>query len=147
MPNITQVLKEEIARVSRKELKQDLLRLKQDTVWLKKSLADFKRRIVALERQNRLLKAKSSRLEKVSTPEPKKLQKMRATGKMIRSLRDKLGLTQAELAKMLEVSGQSVYQWERKEGRLRLRENAKSALQRVRQMGKREVRAELEKLG
>lgn len=147
MPNITQVLKEEIARVSRKELKQDLLRLKQDTVWLKKSLADFKRRIVALERQNRLLKAKSSRLEKVSTPEPKKLRKMRATGKMIRSLRDKLGLTQAELAKMLEVSGQSVYQWERKEGRLRLRENAKSALQRVRQMGKREVRAELEKLG
>ena len=147
MPNIAKALKDEIARVSRRELKKEFARIKQDTVWLKKAIADFKRRIVALERENRLLKTKSSRLEKVSTPEPEELQKMRVTGKMVRSLRKRLGITQAELASLLGVTGQSVYQWERRDDKLRLRENTKVALQRLRQMGKREVLAELEKLG
>lgn len=146
MPNIAKALKEEIARVARRELKKDFASLKQDTVWLKKNLAELKRRTTALERENRLLKTKSSRLEKETTPEPDELQKMRVTGKMIRSLRKRLGITQADFAKLLGVSGQSVYQWERKDDKLRLRENTKVALQRVRQMGKREVLAELEKL-
>jgi DNA-binding XRE family transcriptional regulator len=65
---------------------------------------------------------------------------------MVRSLRGRLGLSQSDLAVLLGVTGQSVYQWERKGGSLKLREKTKTALQRARQMGKREARAELKKL-
>ncbi|MBN1942218.1 MAG: helix-turn-helix transcriptional regulator [Phycisphaerae bacterium] len=147
MPNVLQALKAEIGRVAKRELKKDIARLRQDTIWLKKNIADFKRRVAALERENRLLRAKSSRLEKGTTPPAEDLQKMRVTGKMVRALRKRLKISQVELGKLLNVSGQSVYQWERKDGRLRLRELTKAALQRVRQMGKREVKAEMDKLG
>ena len=147
MPNIMKALKEEIGRVAKRELKKDLTRVRQDSIWLKKNVADLKRRLVVLERENRLLRAKSTRLEKETTPPAENLQKMRVTGKMIRSLRTRLGIAQVEMGKLLGVSGQSVYQWERKDGRLRLRETTKTALQRIRQMGKREVQAEMEKLG
>ncbi|MBN1555131.1 MAG: helix-turn-helix domain-containing protein [Phycisphaerae bacterium] len=147
MANIMKALKDEIARVAKRELKKDMLRVRQDTIWLKKNVADLKRRVVVLERENRLLRVKSTRLEKETTPPVENLQKMRITGKMIRSLRKRLGIAQIDLGKLLGVSGQSVYQWERKDDRLRLRETTKTALQRIRQMGKREVQAELEKLG
>jgi DNA-binding transcriptional regulator YiaG len=146
MANVLQALKEEIGRVAKRELKKDVVRLRQDSIWLKKNVADLKRRVVVLERENRLLRAKSTRLEKETTPAAEDLQKMRVTGKMIRSLRSRLGISQVELGQLLGVSGQSVYQWERKDGRLRLRETTKTALQRIRQMGKREVQAEVEKL-
>jgi DNA-binding transcriptional regulator YiaG len=146
MANVLQALKEEIGRVAKRELKKDMVRIRQDTIWLKKNVADLKRRVVVLERENRLLRAKSTRLEKETAPAAENLEKMRVTGKMIRSLRKRLGIAQVELGQLLGVSGQSVYQWERKDDRLRLRETTKTALQRVRQMGKREVQAELEKL-
>lgn len=147
MPNVMQVLKAEIARIAKRELKKDLSRLRGDAVWLKKNFAVFKRRILALEKENRLLRVKAGRLEKETVPPAENLQKMRITGKQVRALRKRLRLSQVELGKLLGVSGQSVYQWERKASRLRLRETTKAALQRIRRMGKREIKAEMEKLG
>ena len=72
------------------------------------------------------------------------LDKARITGGMIKRIRKRLGISQADLAKLLGVSGQSVYQWEKKTGRLTLRGNTKSAIVDVRKLGKRDAKRRLE---
>ena len=146
MPNIAQVLKEEFARIARRQIKQETAKLQRDSVWLKKNIASLKRHITALDRENRLLRSEVSRQRAGSMPRGEELKKMRVTGAMIRKLRNRLKVSQAGLARLIGVSGQSVYQWERKKGGLRLRQETKVALYRIRQMGIREARKELEKL-
>jgi DNA-binding transcriptional regulator YiaG len=146
MPNIAAVLREEIARVCRREMRKEMNKLRKDVVWLKKNNADLKKRVGDLERENRLVKTQVKRQTDVSIPSREDLQKMRVTGNMVRKLREKLDLTQQQLGMLMGVSGQSVYQMERREGSLRLRDKTRAALQRVRQMGKREAARQVEEL-
>ena len=150
MANIAQVLKEEIARIAKKEVKAGTASLKKDTIRLKKDVADLKRRLAGVQRDNRLLMkqaAKAKSLEETKEPSSKELRRMRVTGQMIIKLREKLGLTQNALGILLGVSGQSVYQYETIEGKLRLRDKTKAALTLVRQMGKRDAQKKLEEMG
>ena len=62
---------------------------------------------------------------------------------MVRKLRAKLGLTQAQIAKLAGVSTLTVWKWETATGRIMLRKRTLDALARVRAMGKREAKAEL----
>lgn len=149
MANIGQVLKEEIARIAKKEVKTGTALLRKDTIRLKKDVADLKRRLTGLERDNRLLMkqaAKAKAIEETEKPSSKELHRMRVTGSMIIKLREKLGLTQNTLGKLLGISGQSVYQYETVEGNLRLRDKTKAALSLVRQMGKRDAQIKLEEM-
>jgi len=50
------------------------------------------------------------------------------------------------LAKLLGVTGQTVYLWEQKDGRLQLRSNAKAALFALRGIGRREAKARLNEM-
>lgn len=144
MPNIGQVLKDEICRLARKETKTALTGLVRDKIRLKKSVADLKRRIGQLERDHRFLVTAESRRQKTqAAAPPEAAQKIRITSRGIRNLRSKLGLSQAGLGKLLGVSDQSVYMWERKEGRLLLREATKQALLGVRDIGAREAKKRL----
>ena len=69
------------------------------------------------------------------------------SGKGIRRLRAKLGLTQVEFAKLVGVSGQAVYQWESTDETLKLRAKAKEGVQRAREIsGIREARLILEEM-
>jgi DNA-binding transcriptional regulator YiaG len=62
---------------------------------------------------------------------------------MVRKLRAKLGLTQAEFAKLAGVSGLTVYKWEKSDGRINPRGRALAGLARVMRMGKREAKKAL----
>jgi DNA-binding transcriptional regulator YiaG len=66
------------------------------------------------------------------------------TAKGLKSLRKRLGLSQADFAKLVDVSDQTVYQWEAKNGMLKLRGNTKATLVSVRNIGKVEARKRLE---
>jgi len=143
MANIAQVLKEEIARISRKEAKKLLEKLQKDNARLKHDTADLKRRVAVLERTNKKL-VKTAEINKQNdAPSEDEIQRLRPTGAMIRRLRDKLNLTQGDIGILLGVTGQSVYQWERKGGRLRLRQTTLAAFANVRKMGRREAEAAL----
>ena len=64
---------------------------------------------------------------------------------MLKSLRDKLGLTQAGLAELAGVSTQSVVNWESTEGKISFRQQKTAdRMQEIRGMGKKEAWAELE---
>ena len=48
MPNVAQVLKAEIGRISRREIKDSLIRLNDLNASLKKTVTELKKRIAAL---------------------------------------------------------------------------------------------------
>ena len=145
MPNIGKVLKDEIARISRKEVKASISALGKSNIDLKKILSDLKKRVASLEKENRRLVAQA----KKTKPEPaekasEKREKARFTSKGIRSLRNRLRLTQADFAKLIGATPHAVYLWEKKNGALNLREKTKAALLSIRGMGAREAKAKLE---
>jgi len=146
MPNVAQVLKEEITRLARKEVKSSTAKLRQDTIDLKRRVADHGRRVASLERENkrlgRIVAAGRKESVKASGDE---VEKARITAKMIKSIRKKFKLSQADFAKLLDVAPLTVYQWERKKGRLTFRGDSKAKIVEVRKLTVAEVKKRLGK--
>ena len=149
MSNIAKVLKEEIQRLARKQVKAALGPVKRDTVRLKKSVADLRRQVTALTRTNGELVKKLAPVVAVKETEEvtKKAASLRPTSKSVGRLRARLALTQEQFAKLLGVSGQAVVQWAAKDGRLRLRKSTLSTLAGIQHIGKREAWRRLEAMG
>ena len=146
MPNIANVLREEIQRLARREVKAAIASIKKDNATLKRTAADHKRRLAQLEKDNKFLLAQAKKLrETAGTPPTVEVEKTRITAKMIKSIRDRLGLSQAKLAKILGVATNSVLLWEQKDGRLIFRNpDTKASIVRLRGMTKAEVAKLLE---
>lgn len=109
--------------------------------------ADHKRRLVILERDNRRLMKDAQKHQNVDIqPEEQEIDKARITSKMIRAIRAKLNLSQAEFAALAGVNAQSVYQWEHKEGRLSFRGNTKAVIVALRKMNRKTARQKIEAL-
>jgi DNA-binding transcriptional regulator YiaG len=144
MPNVASVLKQEIARIARKEAKAAVGPLRKPSVRARADIAGLKRRLAALEKANKDLLA---RLVKVEAAQPVPATEPAArgwiSGKGIRSLRKRLGLSQNEFARLAGVSGQAVYMWESKTGTLTLRGPTKAKVFAVRGLGAREARRRL----
>jgi DNA-binding transcriptional regulator YiaG len=75
---------------------------------------------------------------------PEVVDKLRFSAKGVRALRRKLKLSQADFAKLVDISDLAVYQWEKKEGKLALRQTTRTKLAEIRGFGRREA---LEQLG
>lgn len=147
MPNVAQLLKAEMSRLAKREVKAGVAGIRADNIRLKKSNADLKRRIAQLEKDNkRLVAAEDRRLKEAPQVAPEKAEKARITAKGIRSLRKKLGLSQAKFAQLLGVSTQIVQVWEKKEGALNVRDTARAAILSIRSIGAREAQARLDEV-
>ncbi|MBP8132528.1 MAG: helix-turn-helix transcriptional regulator [Candidatus Hydrogenedentes bacterium] len=145
MANFATTFKEEIRRLARKEIKDNVGRLQKVQAELRRSVAALKRRIGKLETENRRLARTAAGSQEPASAQPEqKADRAIIRGKAILKLREKLRLTQAEFARLVGVSAQSVYQWERKGGRLRLRSATRAALLDIRNIGAREARSRLE---
>jgi DNA-binding transcriptional regulator YiaG len=145
MSNVAKALKEEISRISRKEAKSATGPIAKSNSDLKKTILDLKKRLAALEKGNKRLLAGAKKEKPVSAPGlSEETKKARITSTTIRSLRNKLGLSQADFGKLAKVTTHAVYLWESKEGKLNLREKTKAALLSIKGMGAREAK---EKLG
>jgi len=149
MSNVVNVLKAEIARISKKEAKSATQAIGKSNTWLRKTVADMKKRLVLLEKENKRLVATVKRFqvaqpEKVEQEEGKKA---RFTSKGIQSLRKKLRLSQADFGKLLGATPHAVYLWEKKLGALNLRDKTKAAILSVRGLGAREAKEKLAELG
>ena len=144
MSNIAKVLKAEIMRISRKEAKGATQGIGKTNTWLRKIVANLKKRVVLLEKENRRLAATMRKYQVESPKKPdEETSKARLTSKGIRSLRNKLGLSQAGFAKLVGVTPYSVHLWETKEGALSLRDKTKAALLSIRGLGAREAKEKL----
>lgn len=139
MANLSSLLKSEISRIARKEVRAETQSLKKASVNYRSEIAALKRRIATLESAlNKLGKASKRAPAPAEAPEQQSL-RFRADG--FATLRKKLGLSAAEMATLLGVSAQSVYHWE--SGKSRPRAAQLVAIAQVRKLGKREAAARL----
>jgi DNA-binding transcriptional regulator YiaG len=139
MPNIATLLKEEIVRLARKELKKELEGLKKSSAGYRTEIAALKRKVGALEKQIGRVAKKAPKAEAESDTQ------VRFRAKGFATKRSKLGLSASDMGKLLGVSGQTVYHWE--SGKTKPRQSQLAAIAAVRKMGKREATALLEKSG
>jgi len=141
MPNIATVLKEEIRRLARKEAKAQTAVLKRASAQQRRDIASLKRQLKEQQRANaRLAKAVASGHAAApvasgasSTP--------RFSPTWLRKHRAKLGVSAAGYAKLVGVSGLTIYNWEK--GKNKPRAAQLEALAAVRGLGKREAAAKL----
>jgi DNA-binding transcriptional regulator YiaG len=142
--NVAKVLKEEIARISKREAKSATQGIGKSTTWLRRTVADLKRRVLLLEKENKRLVGTVKKYQEESPEKPDEdTKKARLTSKGIRSLRNKLGLSQANFAKLVGVTTHAIFLWENKEGSLNLRDKTKAALLSIRGLGAREAKEKL----
>jgi DNA-binding transcriptional regulator YiaG len=142
MPNIASILKEEITRLARKELKANTETLKKAVSTYRSEIASLKRRVDQLERQSkRTAKVVSKAVASEPQEEATNL-RFRVDG--FKAHRERLGLSAADYAKLIGVSALSVYKWEG--GQARPRAKYLPAIAAVRKLGKREAAARVEQL-
>ena len=147
MPNFALLLKEEIRRLARKEIKSSTDPLKKEIVRLRKTVRELRERIQSAERSGSgAPRRKQAVASDTSESDKRWVRKSRMTAQTIRELRERLRLSQAGLAKLLGVSMLAVYQWEHSEGTLNLRSKRREALLSVRGMGLREAQRKLEEI-
>jgi DNA-binding transcriptional regulator YiaG len=143
MPNIGNVLKQEIARIARRELRTHLEAARKASNQQRHHIADLRRKITELERKLAAVASKSGPAaapEQASAPEAN----VRFVPKGLRALRERLGLSAERFGRLIGVSGQSVYNWEHQVTAPRARQL--QAIAAVRGIGKREAMARLEAL-
>lgn len=142
MPNIASILKSEITRLARKEIRTATSQLQKMSSAHRAEIAALKRRIAELERQVKLGTNGASRRAEVSAAtDAETTAPGRFSAKSMRSQRKRLGLTAAEMGTVIGASAQSVYNWE--EGKVRPRERHLQAIFALRDLGRRDVRAQL----
>lgn len=143
MPNIASVLKEEITRLARKELRNETEKLKKASAAHRSEIAALKRRVDALEKQQARASRKGAAKE-ASTEASTEVTKVRFGAKGLATKRQRLGFSAAELGAILGVSAQTVYNWEA--GKSKPRQQQMAAIAALRKMGKKEARAQLASL-
>lgn len=143
MPNIANLLKSEIARVARKQVRAETAGLKQAIAPYRAQIADLKRRTLDLERQLRRLGRLTAKAAAAAPAdgEGDGERSLRFSAKGLAAQRKRLGLSAQAFGALIGASGQSVYKWE--EGKTRPRAKNLPAIASLRGMGKKEAAARL----
>ncbi len=147
MANVAKVLQDEMRRMARKEIRIEIKRVHAENVSMRKAIRNLKAQLTELEQGMKV--SGSSVIRGLS--EIRGLGSGSVSGRFssesIRRLRKRLAISQRELALLVGVSSQAVYLWECKGGKLRLRNDTRRALAKIKEMGKREIRKELDARG
>lgn len=140
MPNIASILKAEISRVARKEVRGETASLKKAISTYRAEIAALKRRTQALEqelRRSSMAISKASRAASVEAP----ARALRFSAKGLAAQRQRLALSAHDCGLLLGVSGQSIYKWE--DGRASPRAKHLPAIAELRTLGKKAAAARL----
>lgn len=140
MANIAALLKQEISRIVRRELKTETEGLKKASTRYRAEIAELKRRIAGLEQKLKATQRQSSQPAAASESlDGESKVRFRAAG--LKKHRERLGLSAAALGSILGTSLQTIYNWETGKTRPNKEQVAKIAI--LRKMGKREVQRRL----
>jgi len=135
---IEETLRHEIARLARKEIRAAIGPLSRRVLELKRSVSGLRKSVEAMgvgaQRSSHILSAREA-LPKVPGA---KVSAARVSGRTIKNLRARLGLTQTSLAVLVGVTPAAVQLWE--QGRSMPRGQNKAALVAVGTLGRREVK-------
>jgi DNA-binding transcriptional regulator YiaG len=145
MPNIQSLLKSEIARIARKEVRAETEQLKKSSTQYRSQIAALKRTVAALEKQLKRQKGRAPVAAEAEGESAEARRGFRFSAKGLAAQRRRLGLSAREVALLLGVSALSVYKWE--QGKARPRARQLEAIARLRGMGKKEAAAKVSAAG
>lgn len=140
MPNIASLLKTEISRVARKELRGETASLKRAVSAYRSEIAALKRRTQSLEQEVRRLSRATTKAAPAAD-DTGRATALRFSAKGFATRRRRLGLSAHDCGLLLGVSGQSIYHWE--SGKASPREAHLPAISAFRTLGKKEAAARL----
>ena len=144
MPDIGSMLRQEIARLSRRELRGEVRAARKASTQYRHHIAALRRQLSALERQVATLHRRVA--DGHGTPASASTEeggpKLRFSAGRLRTQRTKHGLTAGEYAKLLDVSEQTIYNWER--GTHRPGQDRLAVIAQLRALGKRALQARLD---
>ena len=170
MANLANALKEEIARIVRKEVREQTAEAIKATAGQQREVTALKRQIQALERTVSSVRGqeaykpaesgkkktdkkkagketeqskKAAKTESTAAAAPRK-PRVRFSGKALKAHRERLGLSADNYGKLIGVSGLSIYSWESEKAHPR--EGSVAKLTKIRGIGKREAVKRLEAL-
>ncbi len=136
--NVMTVLKSEISRLAKKEAKQLVAPVKKASATYRGLIAGLRKQVASLQKEVAMLKRAMPKAEKALTAtEPEG--RFWITGKGVKAMRKRTGLTQEKFGSLVGVSVPTVVNWEKATGKLNLRKATAGALQALRGKGKREV--------
>src|SRR5579862_4173678 len=144
MPNIATAFRDEIRRLAKKEIKNVTGSTKHAVVQHRRDIAMLKRLVQGQQREIRFLKAQESRRLTQPTSPEEPVTGLRFSARSVRAQRQRLGLSLEDFAKLVGVSGVTIYHWER--GKVRPKEERLGALFALRHVGRRDVQKKLELL-
>lgn len=116
MVNIASVLKSEIARVARKEVRAEIEQLKKSSSSQRSAIAQLRRQVASLEKelkQARRQVVSAVRTQAVSVDDKPR----RFSASRLAAQRAKLGLSAAAFGKLVGMSGATIYLWEQGKSR------------------------------
>lgn len=143
MPNLGALLKQEIARVARRQIRAEIDVLRNASTQQRKTIQGLRAQVAGLEREIAVLKRRTDPSAKAETPTPAE-PSVRFVAKGLKTHRTRLGLSASEFGDLVGVTAQSVYNWEQQVSRPRAEQVAKIAA--LRKMGKRDVTRLLEQI-
>jgi DNA-binding transcriptional regulator YiaG len=136
MTNLATLLKAEISRVARKELRSHLQALKKAVATHRTEIAALKRRAQAAETQLRRV-SRASAKPAAADAEPAQARQIRFSGSALKAQRLRLNLSARECGLLVGVSGLSIYHWEA--GKARPRAKHLPAIAALRSMTKKQA--------
>jgi DNA-binding transcriptional regulator YiaG len=142
MSNVASVLKDEVARVARKEIRRETTSLKKSSTAHRSEIVALKRRVAELERQLRQLGRAGRSAEPAAANEESASLGTRFSAKSMAAQRRRLGLSAAEIGLLIGASSQSIYNWE--DGKARPRAQHLPAIFALRNLGRRQANEILE---
>ena len=138
MGKVGSIIKSEIIRLAKRELRKDSIPLKRDVRLLKNMISPLRKSVLTLEQfaahQQKELSKREMRLE----APPEEIKQSRFSPRLLQSLRKRLGITQKELAILAGVTVGAAHLWEK--GKVRPKDTKKSVFVALRKLNRRQVR-------
>ena len=143
MANLATVMKDEIRRLARKEIKKEVSATRQAVARYRLDIANLKRILKEQEKKIAQLKKEKSSAEPVETVEDP-LAGVRFSTRSVRAQRKRLKISAEDYGRLVGVSGLTVYNWEH--GKSRPRKAQLESLVAVRKLTRSEAMERLERL-
>jgi DNA-binding transcriptional regulator YiaG len=142
MGKVESIIKSEIVRLAKREMKQNFVPLSREVRSLKGTMSQLRKAVQGLQRlavqQEKIVGGQKLPLDAA----PEEVKKARFSPRLIKSLRKKLGITQKEMALLAGVTVGAIFQWEK--GMFEPRGEKKKVLVALRRLRRREARKILE---
>ena len=144
MPNLAAVMKDEIRRLARKEIKAETATAKRSVAQHRKDITELKRQVRDLTRQVTYLRRQEhKRVGTASAPGPAVTP--RFSPGWVEAHRGRLELSAADYGELVGVSAMTIYNWEK--GKTKPGPQQLAAWAEVRTLGKRDALKRLEMTG